>query len=68
MGALPGQARVVDDPGYNRAAFRHHRQSRVARSAQRDLIAPGSVGRYMVQRLVHTLDVARSQPRRRRLD
>jgi hypothetical protein len=68
MGALLGQAGVVDDPGYNRAAFRHRRQRIVARAAQQGLVAPGSVGHHMVQRLMHTPDVGRGQTRCHRLD
>jgi hypothetical protein len=62
---MPG---VIDNPGRDGVGFCHRSQHIVVQTAEQKLIAPGSVGHHMVQRLVHVPDVLRSQPRRHRLD
>jgi hypothetical protein len=68
MGAFFRQAGIVDDPGRNRAGLGHRSQRIVARTAQQGLIAPGSIGHHMVQRLMHAPNIFRGQPRCHRLD
>jgi hypothetical protein len=60
MSPLLGQADVVNDPGCNRAAFRHRRQRIVARATQQGLVAPGGAGHRMVQPLMQNSCAATS--------
>jgi hypothetical protein len=68
MLAFLGKPRVIHDPGHHRSLLLHGRQDLLAHVIEQCLVAPGSLGHQMVQRLALSLHATWIESCRHRLD